>query len=83
MAKVCSWRFAGDKLMKMWGKNTKHLITPNNPKLAELHSLISVLKALMSWEGVKGLNECRRACGGLGYSQYSGFGRMMQNIDIY
>ena len=37
----------------------------------------------MSWESVAGMSECRRACGGLGYSHYAGIGRYWQSLDIY
>jgi len=74
--------FVFDKIMHLWGKNQKKLFVPNNPKLAEVHSLISVSKASMSWENNRCLQECRRACGGLGYSYYSRFALMASNSDI-
>jgi acyl-CoA oxidase len=37
----------------------------------------------MSWESVAGMSECRRACGGLGYSHYAGIGRYWQSLDVY
>ena len=39
------------RITEMWGKNTKRLFAPNNPKLAEVHALVSVSKALASWTG--------------------------------
>ena len=75
LAKTAIWNFTGNRILILWGKNQKHLFTPNNRKLAELHALISGLKAVMSLEGSDGLAECRRACGGLGYSHYAGIGR--------
>lgn len=71
------------KILELWGLSSKNLISPGNFKLAELHSLISSLKANMSWESVAGMSECRRACGGLGFSHYSGIGRYWQSHDIY
>lgn len=67
---------------ELWGKNTKRLFIPNNPKLAEVHAIISVLKAMSTWNGYKGVQECRQACGGLGYSHYSRFSIIMNNMDI-
>lgn len=55
IAKSSMCRFAGSRILQMWGKNQKHLFTPGNRKLAELHSLISCLKGVMSWESVSGL----------------------------
>jgi len=66
----------------MWGKKQKHLFTPNNAKLAELHALISVLKTISSREAYDDVKECQLACGGLGYSNYSGFGIMLNNLII-
>lgn len=43
------------KVLELWGKNTKRLFVPNNPKLAEVHAIISVLKAMSTWNGYKGL----------------------------
>ena len=70
------------RIIKMWGANTKHLFTPNNSKLAELHALISVIKAIASWRATSGAADCRRAAGGLGYSHYAGLGKFLQNIDV-
>ena len=38
----------------MWGKNQKKMFTPNNLKLAEVHALMSSLKAISSWEATQG-----------------------------
>jgi hypothetical protein len=43
------------KVYELWGKNTKRLFIPNNPKLAEVHAIISVLKAMATWNGYKGV----------------------------
>ena len=72
----------GARIIELWGKNTKRLFVPNNPKLNELHSLISVTKAVSTWTGVKGVQECRSACGGLGYSYYSRFSIILNNMDV-
>lgn len=42
--------------------------------LADLHATSCGLKALGSTIAVEGLEVCRRACGGHGYSQFSGIG---------
>ena len=75
-------KLAGQKIGQLWFKNQKHLFTPNNRKLAELHSLSSVLKALASWNAHNGINECRKACGGMGYSYYARFSMLANNVDV-
>jgi acyl-CoA oxidase len=42
--------------------------------LADLHATSCGLKALASTTAGEGLEVCRRACGGHGYSSYSGIG---------
>ncbi|KAK4575159.1 hypothetical protein LTR86_001011 [Recurvomyces mirabilis] len=42
--------------------------------LADLHATSCGLKSLASYTAVEGLEVCRRACGGHGYSSFSGIG---------
>ena len=58
------------------------MFTPNNAKLAELHALISVLKVISSEETYEAIKECQLSCGGLGYSQYSGFNILLTNMIV-
>jgi len=73
---------AQQRVLVLWGKNTKRLFIPNNPKLAEVHALISALKALATWHCFQGVQECRQACGGLGYSYYARFSLILANMDV-
>jgi len=66
----------------MWGKNQKKLFVPNNFKLAETHALISGFKTICTWNTIRGLQECREACGGLGYSHYALIGQLIRNHDV-
>ncbi|OMJ65561.1 hypothetical protein SteCoe_37990 [Stentor coeruleus] len=49
---------------------------PENLKVSELHGLLSIFKYLNSRYSQDGIQECREACGGHGYSAYSGFSRL-------
>lgn len=49
-------------------------LTPGTDLLADLHSTSCALKALSSTVAAEGLEVCRRACGGHGYSSFSGIG---------
>jgi hypothetical protein len=73
----------GMLLLRMWSKNMKNLFTPNNPKLAEVHALSTVLKSMSTWKEFDGIHECRSACGGLGYSYYSRLSILMANCDVH
>lgn len=47
---------------------------PSTDLLADLHATSCGLKALASTTAAEGLEVCRRACGGHGYSAFSGIG---------
>lgn len=47
---------------------------PSTDLLADLHATSCGLKALASTTAAEGLEICRRACGGHGYSSFSGIG---------
>ena len=47
--------------------------------LPELHALSSGLKALCTWVTADGIEECRRTCGGHGYSRLSGLPTLFVN----
>lgn len=40
------------------------------------------MKAIATTQSVRGLQECREACGGLGYSYYAKIGILRNNFDI-
>jgi acyl-CoA oxidase len=49
-------------------------LNPGTDLLADLHSTSCALKAYSSTTAAEGLEVCRRACGGHGYSAFSGIG---------
>ncbi|ROW15264.1 hypothetical protein VPNG_03088 [Cytospora leucostoma] len=49
-------------------------VVPGSDLLADLHSTSCALKAFSSTIAAEGLEVCRRACGGHGYSSFSGIG---------
>ena len=49
-------------------------LNPGTELLADLHATSCGLKALASTTAAEGLEVCRRACGGHGYSSFSGIG---------
>jgi len=49
-------------------------LNPGSDLLADLHSTSCALKAYASTTAGEGLEACRRACGGHGYSSFSGIG---------
>ncbi|KAH7123451.1 hypothetical protein B0J13DRAFT_455720 [Dactylonectria estremocensis] len=49
-------------------------LNPSSDLLADLHAISCALKAFASTTAAEGLEVCRRACGGHGYSAFSGIG---------
>jgi acyl-CoA oxidase len=49
-------------------------LNPGSDLLADLHAISCALKAFASTVAAEGLEVCRRACGGHGYSAFSGIG---------
>ena len=82
LASSFAFNLMNSKVLELWGKNTKRLFIPNNPKLAEVHAIVSVMKAMATWNGYRGVQECRQSCGGMGYSFYSRFSILLTNQDI-
>ena len=43
--------------------------------LGALHRLLSALKPIITWNVLKGVDECRQACGGYGYLDFAGISK--------
>ncbi|CAD5234691.1 unnamed protein product [Bursaphelenchus xylophilus] len=73
ISKTLAFLFAASEVRDLYLKVTEQLSDGNVELLPELHSLSSGLKSVVSWEVAQGIEQCRLACGGHGYSQASGF----------
>lgn len=72
--------FAAQGLFTSYLEMVSELNTQGESKrLAEVHALSSGLKACASWDCLAGMEECRKACGGHGFSAYSGIGHIWAN----
>ncbi len=47
--------------------------------LAEVHATSAGLKAFVTWIAGSGIEECRKCCGGHGYSRFAGFWSLFEN----
>lgn len=59
---VC-YGVASLSLLRVWEENQSRLFDGKNPLLDEIHALSAGLKAYGAWETIKGIQECREACG--------------------
>ncbi|XP_078506954.1 peroxisomal acyl-coenzyme A oxidase 1-like [Lissotriton helveticus] len=64
--------FVGDYMKHTYHRITEDINQGDLNELPELHALSAGLKAFTSWIASAGIEECRMACGGHGYSRCSG-----------
>ncbi|KAF2280559.1 acyl-CoA oxidase [Westerdykella ornata] len=76
LAATYALHFTGKAMMDMYSENQKQ---GGTGILADLHASSCALKALSSTIAVDGLEACRRACGGHGFSSFSGIGQYYGN----
>ncbi|KAI8886274.1 acyl-CoA oxidase [Backusella circina FSU 941] len=71
--------FTGFEMMRLYELNQEAVKNNNFSLLADLHASSSGLKSLTTTMAVESIEECRRACGGHGYSMFSGLGSFYQD----
>lgn len=78
MAASYALHFTGRSMINLYNANQKKMAskdqTGSAALLADLHAISCALKAFASTTAAEGLEVCRRACGGHGYSAFSGIG---------
>ncbi|CAD6189218.1 unnamed protein product [Caenorhabditis auriculariae] len=73
LARAFAFLFAAYEIRDLYMKVTEQLTHGNTELLPEIHALSSGLKSVVSWDTAQGIEQCRLACGGHGYSQASAF----------
>lgn len=82
VANTIAFTLASNRAYEMQYETLPELFDPESKKVPELHAVTSALKGIHSWAAYKGLQECREACGGLGYSYYAKLGILRDNFDV-
>ncbi|KAK0408013.1 hypothetical protein QR680_003724 [Steinernema hermaphroditum] len=72
IARALAFWFTGEHVKKLYYKVTRDIASGNANLLPELHALTSGLKAVVTHQTGQGIEQCRMACGGHGYSEASG-----------
>jgi len=72
MARAIAFRFGGIFLLEMYQKVMGQIRQGNTEALADLHAVASGMKAVSTFQTALGIEQCRMACGGHGYSLASG-----------
>ncbi|XP_025902541.1 peroxisomal acyl-coenzyme A oxidase 1 isoform X2 [Nothoprocta perdicaria] len=72
LATAFAFHFVGTYIKDTYRRISADIIEGDLSELPELHALTAGLKAFSSWIANAGIEECRMACGGHGYSRCSG-----------
>jgi acyl-CoA oxidase len=72
IARAAAFRFAGIFALEMYTTVIHEISKGKVDALADLHALASGLKAVATFQAALGIEQCRFACGGHGYSLASG-----------
>lgn len=80
LATAYALHFTGQIVYGTYLQVTSQIEEGNLDQIGELHALSSGLKAFASWECTKGIEECRMACGGHGYSHASGLPKIYVDL---
>uniref|UniRef100_A0A0K8S2R0 Acyl-coenzyme A oxidase n=1 Tax=Crotalus horridus TaxID=35024 RepID=A0A0K8S2R0_CROHD len=72
LATAYAFHFVGSYMRDTYHRITGNIQDGDLSELPELHALSAGLKAFSSWSASTGIEECRMACGGHGYSRCSG-----------
>uniref|UniRef100_A0A8D0EEH3 Acyl-coenzyme A oxidase n=1 Tax=Salvator merianae TaxID=96440 RepID=A0A8D0EEH3_SALMN len=72
LATAYAFHFVGAYMKDTYRRITGNINQGDLSELPELHALSAGLKAFTSWIANAGIEECRMACGGHGYSRCSG-----------
>src|SRR5215218_7588756 len=79
VAQAFACYFTAKALLDLHHKYTAQSSGGDFSILADLHAASSGLKSLTSTMAVDAIEDCRRACGGHGYSSFSGFSKFYQD----
>lgn len=71
--------FTGREMIRLYNLNQEAMQQGNFSLLADLHASSSGLKSLTTTMAIDSIEDCRRACGGHGYSNFSGLGQFYQD----
>jgi acyl-CoA oxidase len=71
--------FTGREMIRLYNLNQEEMQKGNFGLLADLHASSSGLKSLTTTMAIDAIEDCRRACGGHGYSMFSGLGMFYQD----
>ncbi|KAG0288039.1 hypothetical protein BGZ96_008113 [Linnemannia gamsii] len=79
IAAAYACHFTSKEMMRLYYLNIKNMAAGNFSLLADVHASSSGLKSLTTTMAAASIEECRRACGGHGFSSFSGLPLLLQD----
>ncbi|KAF9576510.1 hypothetical protein EC968_007988 [Mortierella alpina] len=79
IAAVYACFFTSKEMMRLYHLNIKNMASGDFSMLADVHASSSGLKSLTTTMAAESIEVCRRACGGHGFSAFSGLPLMLQD----
>lgn len=75
-------KIAAKRLYDIYEELRPQISELNNPKITELHAVISAIKPITTWFSRNGLMNCREICGGLGFSAINRLGELYSDNNV-
>ncbi|KAH9815900.1 acyl-CoA dehydrogenase/oxidase C-terminal [Melampsora americana] len=76
LAQAFACHYTGKEMFRLYSESQKNMAEGDFSLLADVHASSSGLKSLTTIMAAQAIEECRRACGGHGFSQASGLGAL-------
>ncbi|XP_006041428.2 peroxisomal acyl-coenzyme A oxidase 2 isoform X1 [Bubalus bubalis] len=80
LAMAYAFHFVANNLLEFFRHSYSFILDGDFALLPELHALSAGLKAMLSDFCTQGVEQCRRACGGHGYSKLSGLPSLLTRV---
>ncbi|XP_043741367.1 peroxisomal acyl-coenzyme A oxidase 2 isoform X2 [Cervus elaphus] len=80
LAMAYAFHFVGNHLLEFFRSSYSLILNRDFTLLPELHALSAGLKAMLSDLCTQAVEQCRRACGGHGYSKLSGLPSLLARV---
>lgn len=80
LARAVCFCLAGHSTITLYNKVMADIENGDASQLAELHAVTSGLKSVCSYQASVGIEQCRLACGGHGYSLASGLPQILTRL---
>lgn len=79
LSQCYAFLFVHKRLLADFNTIKKQIKAGDLSEIGNMHTISSGTKAFYTWMVLKGLEECRQACGGAGYSLHSGLPTLLQD----